>query len=158
MTALSSGSLLHIWTSCLKAWCPCWVHGSLPGWLGTVLFSVGSCFTHRDAQALLETQNKCSCLKVQPYLSALRTPKEGSFLLREIMTNLQGPQFSEVLSSSAHSFIHFLVKYCTYRDLLAMCQVLSHLQCSHNQDRHSLCQFDSWGQKGLLITMVRRGF
>lgn len=112
MTALSSGSLLHIWTSCLKAWCP---HGCVVSarhwefwWLGTVLFSVGSCFTHRDAQALLENPEINACLKVQPCLSALRTPKEGSFLLREITTNLQGPQYSEVLSPSAHSFIHFL--------------------------------------------------
>lgn len=86
--------------------------------MGTVLFSLGSCFPHCDAQALLETQSKFRCLKVQLFLSALRTHKERSFLLCEITTNLQGPQFSEVLLSSTHSFIPFLVKYCTYRDLL----------------------------------------
>lgn len=116
MTALSSGSLLHIWTShCLKAWCPCWVRGSLPGTGSLVIgYSPVLCgFMLHSPQCTSfarETQNKCSCLKVQPCLSALRTPKEGGFLLREIMTNLQGPQYSEVLSPSAHSFIHFLIQ------------------------------------------------
>lgn len=44
--------------------------------------------------------------------------QRGSFLPWEIATNLQGPPFSEVLLSSTHSFIPFLVKYCAYRDLL----------------------------------------
>lgn len=78
--------------------------------------------------------------------------QEGSFLLSEIMTNIQGPQFSEVLSFLTHLFIYSFTWQILYLLRPAVCQALFYLQrYSNNQDRHGPCllRFDNWAEKAV---------
>ena len=97
MTALSSRSLLHAWTflfeslaSLLGVWF------SARHWefwrSGTVLFSLGPCFPHCDAQALLETQSKVRCLEVQLFLSAPRTHREEASSCVKLRPTFKDPR------------------------------------------------------------------
>lgn len=89
--------------------------------IGYSLFSVGSCFPLPQCTSFARSRTKYSCLKVQPCLSALRTPKKGFFSCVKLWPTFKGPS---TLKFYRPQLIHLFISLSNTvnRDLLTMCQ------------------------------------
>lgn len=94
------------------------MYSSLPGprSLGDEMqpHSAGAHSSLPDPQPLPETEDKPSRLKALLFLHPVRTHEEESCIPSEVLTDIQGPQPSKVLSSLTHPFIYAFTQQMQY--------------------------------------------